>query len=121
MGDLSAHFSREEFDCMCGCGAANVDQALIDGLEELRSLLAAPITITSGVRCKRHNANVGGSPKSQHVLGKAADITVRGYTPEEIAAKAKMVSRFRNGGIGVYPSRWFVHLDVRNGRARWTG
>jgi hypothetical protein len=41
MGDLSAHFSRSEFACKCGCGFDDVKPDLIEALEALRAILNA--------------------------------------------------------------------------------
>lgn len=121
MGDLSAHFDRAEFACRDGCGFASVDQRLIDGLEELRALLDAPITISSGCRCPKHNAAVGGSPNSRHMLGQAADIFVRlgalYVSPQQIYEHARGVRQF--GGFGVDMERHFLHVDTRGQRATW--
>ncbi|MEW6233834.1 MAG: D-Ala-D-Ala carboxypeptidase family metallohydrolase [Candidatus Omnitrophota bacterium] len=115
---LSEHFTLEEFACRCGCGEADADPRLIASLEALREAVHAPIHINSGRRCEKQNKKVGGSPNSQHLTGKAADIWMENVTPQEIARQAAEIEAFRKGGIGVYPS--FVHLDVRpNGPARW--
>jgi uncharacterized protein YcbK (DUF882 family) len=118
MNDLSEHFDRSEFRCRCGCGWDTVDAELIRVLEDLRRcLMDRPITINSGCRCKMHNALVGGSPKSQHILGKAADIRVVGLDPSVVAEclEDKYPDRY---GIGRYIS--FTHIDVRGGPpARW--
>lgn len=53
-------------------------------LEPLRVKLGKPITITSGYRCERDNAAIGGANNSQHVLGQAADILVNGMTVSEV-------------------------------------
>ena len=121
MGNLTAHFSRYEFECPC-CGVASVGQTLVNALEQLRLRLDRPIRITSGYRCRNHNGKVGGGHNSQHLLGIAADIVVDGYTPNQILVHAGAIAAFRKGGIGVYPSMGFTHLDVRpNGPVRWTG
>lgn len=44
-------------------------------LDPLREKWGSPIKVTSGYRCRRLNAAVGGSPTSQHMTGEAADIT----------------------------------------------
>lgn len=44
-------------------------------LEPLRKRFGA-IRITSGYRCQRLNALVGGKPKSQHLYGEAADLHI---------------------------------------------
>lgn len=121
MGDLSAHFSKKEFACKCGCGFDTPDPKLIEALEDLRSRLDVPLTINSACRCEKHNKAEGGSPKSQHLLGKAADVRVPpGHSVDSVAFHAENIEAFRKGGIGKYPRSGFVHLDVRsNGPARW--
>lgn len=51
-------------------------EVLVDSvLDPLRKLYNKPIKVTSGYRCPRLNAAVGGSQNSQHMRGEAADIT----------------------------------------------
>ena len=118
MGDLSRNFSTHEFNCRC-CGRAEINPRLLDALQELRDLAAAAVRITSGYRCPEHNRAVGGAKRSQHLLGNAADIVIDGRSVAETYELAEQVPTFRNGGIGVYPEQRFVHVDVRDGRARW--
>jgi uncharacterized protein YcbK (DUF882 family) len=54
-------------------------------LDPLREHVGVPVRITSGYRSPRHNAVIGGSPRSQHCRGEAADIKVHGYTAEQVA------------------------------------
>ncbi|MGB2335684.1 MAG: D-Ala-D-Ala carboxypeptidase family metallohydrolase [Alcanivorax sp.] len=117
MGDLSKHFSRYEFACKCGCGYDTVDAELLRVLEDVREQFNEPITITSGCRCKRHNVDVGGAFNSQHLYGRAADITVADTMP---AAVARFAHVMVVPGIGEYNS--FTHLDTRSGdHERWSG
>lgn len=44
-------------------------------LDPLREKWGSPLKVTSGYRCRRLNAAVGGSATSQHMTGEAADIT----------------------------------------------
>lgn len=44
-------------------------------LDPLRERWGGPIQVTSGYRCPRLNAAVGGAKSSQHMKGQAADIT----------------------------------------------
>ena len=114
MGDLSKHFSRHEFACTCGCGFDTVDIELIAILEGLRTAVGAPLRINSGCRCEEKNSSVGGSERSQHLYGRAADVS--GADPQlmyDIVNKL-YPNKF---GLGVY-SGW-IHVDSRGGRARW--
>lgn len=127
MGDLSAHFSRSEFACPCGCGLARADIGLLTGLELLRELNGGPILVTSGCRCESHNRAVGGAKSSLHLTGYASDIILkdeRGVTRpvKEMVCLAELVPIFADGGIGAYPDpgEHIIHVDVRrSGRARW--
>lgn len=47
----------------------------------LRQAIGAPITITSGYRCKALNMAVGGATNSLHLWGMAADITAGDRQP----------------------------------------
>ncbi len=53
-------------------------------LEPLRMSLNKPVIVTSGYRCPRLNAKIGGSKTSQHMQGEAADIYVPGMSAEEL-------------------------------------
>ena len=116
MGKVSKHFSREEFSCRCCCGFDACDTELLKVLEDLREHFKREVHITSACRCEEHNREIGGSSGSQHIFGKAADITVQSIEPSVISLYLR--SRYRKTyGIGLYPS--WVHIDVREKRARW--
>jgi zinc D-Ala-D-Ala carboxypeptidase len=63
---------------------ANLRRLCLTVLEPLRVSVAATITVTSGLRPEWLNALVGGSVKSSHVSGCAADIVVAGWRPPEV-------------------------------------
>jgi uncharacterized protein YcbK (DUF882 family) len=117
MGDLSVHFSRNEFQCHC-CGGFLLDPRLLDALEKLQTLAAAPVVILCGYRCPRHNQKVAGAPNSQHLFGRAADVKIAGLGLQAMYDLARQVPEFCAGGIGVY-DRGFMHVDVRGHQARW--
>ena len=116
MGDLSEHFSRKEFACKCGCGKADVSPELVKKLELFRALCGGkPMHINSACRCEKHNKASGGAPRSQHLLGRAADVRkIPGMSIDEMAKHAEEAGF---DGIGKYRS--FVHVDVRGKPARW--
>ena len=115
---LSEHFSSDEFACR-HCGQFHVDQRLISALEQLRAKVG-PIHITSGYRCPDHNKAIGGAPKSEHVLGRAADIVATRFNLLRLLAEVELVEAFRTSGIGLYPDEGFIHVDVgRPKPARW--
>lgn len=116
------HFSRRELDCHCGCDAPpSVEKnltALAIELERLRKQLGnVPLHINSGYRCPAYNKKIGGAPQSQHMLGKAADLSGRTVRPLQIRDAASVVPSFRAGGIGLYDT--FCHVDIRPTIARW--
>lgn len=118
---LSTNFTLDEFLCRCcGNGEGLIHPNLVIGLQMLRDLVKRPIIINSAYRCPKHNAEIGGVPNSYHTQGMAADIYVIGLTPYELAGQAARVPMFLNGGIGIYPKRGFVHVDVGHKR-RWMG
>jgi len=93
-----------------------VDYGLVIALEAIRAHFDRPVRITSGCRCVRHNQSVGGSHRSQHKKGRAADFTVDGVPPDVVAELAEQMGL---GGIGRYET--FTHIDTRHGRAWWSG
>ena len=113
---FSRNFSREEFACKCACGFDTVDAGLVAALEAIRAHFDAPVRITSGCRCEAHNRAVGSTAgkASQHVRGRAADITVDGIPP---AVVAELADQMGLGGVGTYSG--FTHIDTRHGKARW--
>lgn len=118
MGDLSKNFSRHEFACTCknDCGYETVDAELIKVIQDVRDYFGESVSISSGHRCPAHNKAVGGSEKSQHLTGKAADISV--YLTAPNVVQEYLLEKYRGlYGIGRY--RTFTHIDVRGTCARW--
>ena len=116
---MSEHFKQSEFTCHCGCGGCTVSPNLIILLEKIRALLGRPVTILSGYRCEAHNKACGGKPRSQHLLGNAADIKVAGMGAHAVHQFLTDHLDKEIGGMGKYDE--FTHVDVREGYARWNG
>lgn len=114
--NLTQNFKVKEFACSDGSDIVIIDDALAVLLQKIRSHFESAVTINSGYRTQAYNAKVGGSPKSQHMRGTAADICISGVSPEEIAKYAEYILG-SGGGIGLYKT--FTHVDTRARRARW--
>ena len=117
---LSRSFRAKEFACKDGTDPLFVDRELVQVLQAIRDHFGAPVVITSGYRTPAHNAKVGGSKSSQHLLGRAADFYVEGVDVATVAAYAETLLP-GTGGIGRYPAKGFVHVDVRKAKSRWVG
>ncbi|MFJ1330276.1 YcbK family protein [Capnocytophaga canimorsus] len=122
---LTKNFGKKEFECRDGStmpseALENV-KLLAKELQVLRDYLGKKITINSGYRSKAYNATLkGASPKSQHLLGKAADIVIEGMTPKKVAETIEKLiaqGKMKQGGIGIYKT--FTHYDIRGVKARW--
>lgn len=93
---------------------------LATNLEVLRAHFNVPVTLTNAYRSPEHNAAVGGSKNSQHLLGKAADIKMKGIAPNEVADAIEFLidmGLMKEGGLGRYNT--FTHYDIRGIKARW--
>jgi zinc D-Ala-D-Ala carboxypeptidase len=76
------------------------------------------VVVSSGYRDPIHNAIVGGQDDSYHMKCMASDIFIPGVSKSSLIAFA-----YRNnliGGLGCYPGRTFIHIDVRRRPAGWT-
>jgi len=115
---LSANFKVSEFACKDGSDAILIDDKLVVFLQKIRDHFAKPVTINSSYRTANHNAKNGGSPNSQHLYGKAADISVAGVVPLQVAQYAESIGV---GGIGHAPAGQgnYVHVDTRTVISRW--
>jgi uncharacterized protein YcbK (DUF882 family) len=121
---LTKNFNSSEFDCNDGSVMPkevllNI-QKLANQLQVLRDCLGVTITVNSGYRSPSYNKKIGGVSNSQHVVGKAADITAKGYTPAQVNARIEELIKsgdMLQGGLGSYST--FSHYDIRKTRARW--
>lgn len=116
IGGRKSNFKIKEFACKDGSDEIKIEDELVEKLQIIRSYFNAPVTINSAYRTPSWNRSVGGVTNSNHVLGKAADIVVKGHSPSEVAAFAKKIG-FR--GVGTYKD--FVHVDTREKVSYWNG
>jgi len=123
---MTKNFKLKEFECKCGCNMPlEVYENIIklsSQLQFLRDYTGRPITINSAYRCPKHNKKVGGSKTSQHLLGKAADITIQSLKPAEVFVIIEDLidmGHMLQGGLGLYEKKGFTHYDIRKTKARW--
>jgi uncharacterized protein YcbK (DUF882 family) len=101
-----------------------MDPRLFDYLHEVagRAGVQPHFDVISGFRSAASNEMLrrrspGVAEKSQHLLGKAIDVRLRGVT---VSRARDIALSLKRGGVGYYPRSDFVHLDT--GRVRsWTG
>lgn len=101
------HFTPAEISCK-HCGEMYLDTASMDALERLRASWGQAIILNSAHRCVTHNKAVDGTPNSQH-LKIAFDCRC---PKDQQAAFANAARGAGFGGIGYYPNRGFVHIDI---------
>ena len=114
------NFRINEFRCHCGCQMpaeveANIEALVSNVLDPVRKAYGKPIYVNSGYRCEKHNKAVGGVPKSQHMLGQAADISLRltayGLQDELMKLVRIIVSQGRFDQLIIYPT--FLHVSYK--------
>ncbi len=101
------HFKIEEFKCKCGCGRAEMMPSTLEKLDKAREIAGVPFKITSGYRCEKHNAAVGGKSEGAHTTGYAVDIAA-----STSPARIEIVSALLEVGfnrIGIAAT--FIHAD----------
>lgn len=111
------NFSAYELRCRGSNRLVVVPEAL-DKLQAVRTILGKPMPILSAYRSPGHNLAVGGAPNSKHLEAVAFDIGTAKLSPEELIKIARFVGF---NGIGRYPTRNFVHIDLRPAPAEWKG
>ena len=121
MPQITANFSEAECACKGGMCCDNsmpgMDPFLMADVQEMRNILAVPLEVRSGYRCRRHNRAVRGVEDSQHLLAKAIDLAPPlGYSIETMLQVVHSIPRLAAGGIGVYDD--FIHVDTGHFR-RW--
>lgn len=121
-GGASAHFKKAEFKCKCGgryCNgypAGNTSAKLLTILEKIRAHYGKPVTIRSGQRCKKRNAQVGGVSNSMHTKGKAADIYIKGICDTAAGRRQVVALAYKYGAKYAYANTkqmgTSVHINV---------
>ena len=97
----------------------NLTKLVDNVLDPVREAWGGPITVNSGYRCEALNAAVGGVADSNHLYGRAADLTVGSK-----AGNKKLYGQIVNSGLaydecfGENGFSW-VHVAYREGGNRY--
>ncbi len=102
-----------------------MDQVLLDVLNGIQGFYRLngwnyPIVLNSGYRSPETNNKLlgeGAAKNSMHLYGKAADVYMPGAPVRDVA---RLGLHFKQGGVGFYESKGFVHIDTGNLRS-WKG
>ena len=106
--------------------AVQMDPGLLDLFRGITGYISAyaenpTIIITSGYRThatnkKLRESGIPAARRSYHLYGKAADYSIAGIEPRQLAAIAKY---YNAGGVGIYDKKGFVHMDMGPARRVW--
>lgn len=110
------YFKRSEpyIACSCGkCGGFPAEPAekLMRLADAVRAAAGRPMIPTSTVRCKTHNAEVGGVWNSRHLLGHAMDFRIPGLSAAEVLS---IVQKQKNVVYCYAIDAQHVHMDIGN-------
>jgi len=98
-----------------------IDVELVDLMYSLQKSTSAdkPLNVLSGYRTKKTNRKVRGAKHSQHMAGKAVDLSPKHNTRHKLARMKKQAKNKAIGGVGYYRRKGFVHVDT--GPVRYWG
>jgi hypothetical protein len=114
--NIESHFAKQEMMCHCGCREYRMSQNTIDCLEKYRLKINMPIIISRGVSCEKHNKEIGGASKSEHLpISEASDINTLTMSEEEMFDIG--LNYFRR--IGLYCVRGNLHVDTKDETLYW--
>ena len=105
------YFRKAEFACRCGCGADKMEEKLLRAADKTREHFDAPVNVTSGRRCAKHNASpqVGGVSNSRHLSGKAMDFSVSGFSASSVLDYVQKLPEIR---YAYAIDNYHVHMDI---------
>lgn len=125
---LGEYFTLEEMtrsDLAARAGLSNqpnsaeteaLRKLVVNILDPLRKAAGSPITVSSGFRSEKVNRLAKGESTSQHRLGEAADINIRGMTPKQVVDLIKKLRLPYDQVINEFDSWVHVSYGPRNRR-----
>ncbi len=114
------YFQYEEFDSPDIQGSGQLmSKELLSKLDMIREEFGKPIHINSGYRTEAHNEKVGGTSKSSHLKGLAADVACKSS-----ADRFELLNLFIKHGINrIGVAKSFIHVDIDKNKVQnviWT-
>lgn len=111
------NFKESEFKCTCKgkyCDGYNGRKnkcymKLIMFAQYMRNYYDKSISISSGVRCKKRNAQVGGIKTSKHLVFKSMDFKVSNLKAKEVI---KVVKKMPLVDYTYEINTWYVHANI---------
>lgn len=108
------YFKKSEFACKCGGKYCNgypddISEKLVKVADRTRRYFGKQATVSSGLRCEKHNARVGGVSNSRHKYGKAMDFAIVGKSASQVLAYVQKQPEIRYA-YAIDGS--YVHMDV---------
>lgn len=94
------NFRPEEFKCGCRCRyctgyPARMKKIQLQHIQKIRDHYGKPMTVTSGLRCRKFNSELGGSSaSSKHMTGYATDFYIPRVT-DTLASRKKAIKYIR--------------------------
>jgi uncharacterized protein YcbK (DUF882 family) len=125
-GEFTSYFARERKGVKNSLPSRRIWKNIVPALrivDELRASFGKPCRILSSYRSPDYNKAVGGASSSQHLEFTALDIAFDGISPQRVYDRLlewRKAGKF-TGGLGIYPSSGFVHIDTRGRNATWKG
>ena len=106
------YFQDSEFTCKCGCGLNLQKDGIKRIADEIREHFGSPAIITSGTRCAKHNAEVGGVSNSYHLYGNAIDIYVKGVSGQDLLNYCRQIVNRGSARYTYYITGQACHIDT---------
>lgn len=103
--------------CPDGCGLTDKDMRpeIIDKCIQLEKVI--PMTITSGMRCPKHNKAVGGAENSYHLHGMAIDFVPSLGVESCYNKLVALCRKLQIKGVRIYEKH--IHIDARREPHFW--
>ena len=114
----SPFFKPEEFACKCeyeDCVSSQnfMNDDFLELLFKVRAQIDFPMVVNSAYRCEKHNRDVGGVARSNHVRGLACDVKMLNQYD-----RYDLVEQCISHGLSIIMYPTFLHIELRRGRPR---